>query len=104
VLAGYRLSPKVKNPVYIEDAAAATAWAFNNIARHKGNPKKIYVSGHSAGGYLAAMLGVDGRWLAKHKISSSQIAGAMPIAGQMMTHSTIRAERGLKATTPFIDD
>jgi acetyl esterase/lipase len=46
----YRLSPKVKAPSYIEDAAAGTAWVFNNIATYDGNIKQIFLSGHSAGG------------------------------------------------------
>jgi len=49
---GYRLSPKVKAVECIKDAAAATAWAFNNIEYYKGNKSLIFVSGMSAGGYL----------------------------------------------------
>lgn len=104
VLAGYRLSPKVKSPVYLEDAAAAVAWTRSNIAQHKGDPGKIFVSGHSAGGYLAAMLALDKRWLGKHEIPLNMLAGAIPIAGQMITHSTIRAERGIRAATPLLDE
>lgn len=104
VLVGYRFSPRVKCPVYIEDSAAAVAWTFDNIGKYKGDAKKIFVSGHSAGGYLTAMLGFDDRWLEKHKIPVSKIAGLMPIAGQMVTHTAIREERGIKATTPIIDE
>lgn len=53
---GYRLSPKVKAPVYIEDAAAAVAWVFRNIEKYGGSNKLIFVSGHSAGGYLGMMI------------------------------------------------
>ncbi len=56
---GYRLSPKVQHPVYIEDAAAAVAWTFRNIASYGGDPDKIFVTGISAGGYLTAMVGLD---------------------------------------------
>ncbi len=52
VAVNYRLSPKVKSPAYIDDAAAAVAWVFKNISKYGGDPKKIVVSGHSAGGYL----------------------------------------------------
>ena len=55
----YRLAPKVKAPVYIEDAAAATAWVFNNIEKYGGNKNLIFQSGHSAGGYLAMMITLD---------------------------------------------
>jgi acetyl esterase/lipase len=104
VLVSYRLSPKVKCPVYLEDAAAAVAWTVGNIGKHKGDPDKIFISGHSAGGYLTAMLGLDSRWLARHKIPLTKIAGLMPVAGQMITHSTIREERGIRAAAPLIDD
>ena len=49
VAVNYRLHPKVKAPAYIEDAAAAVAWTFKNIETYGGSPKRIYVSGHSAG-------------------------------------------------------
>lgn len=104
VLVGYRFSPKVKCPVYLEDAAAAVAWTIGNIGTYTGDPNKVFISGHSAGGYLTAMLGLDSRWLDKHKIPLGKIAGLMPIAGQMITHSTIREERGIPAATPLIDD
>lgn len=104
VLAGYRFSPRVKKPAYLEDAAAATAWTFNHVARHHGDPGKIFISGHSAGGYLTAMLGLDPRWLGKHDIAITKIAGLMPVAGQMITHSTIREERGIAAGKPLIDE
>jgi acetyl esterase/lipase len=52
---GYRLSPKVKAPAYIEGAAAAVAWVFNHIESYGGSRQLIFVSGHSAGGYLGMM-------------------------------------------------
>src|SRR5947209_7122328 len=63
VAANYRLSPHAKAPEYIEDAAAAVAWTFENIEKHGGSRKQIFVSGHSAGGYLTSMVGLDKRWL-----------------------------------------
>lgn len=59
VAVNYRLHPKVKAPVYIEDAAAALAWTFRNIAKHGGDPDKIIVSGSPAGGYLTLMVGLE---------------------------------------------
>ena len=104
VLVGYRFSPKVKCPVYIEDAAASVAWTIKHIAVHDGDPKKVFVSGHSAGGYLTAIIGMDKRYLAKHDLSTDAIAGCMPVAGQMITHSTIRGERGMDERQPLIDE
>jgi acetyl esterase/lipase len=104
VAANYRLSPNVKSPTYIEDAAAAVAWTFHNIQQYGGSPKRIFVSGHSAGGYLASMIGLDKRWLAAHDIDANDIAGLVPYSGHVITHFTIRAERGILGTQPIIDD
>lgn len=102
--ANYRLSPKHQAPAYLEDAAAAVAWAFANCETYGGSPKLIFVSGHSAGGYLTSMLGLDKRWLAAHQIDADRLAGLAPLSGQAITHSTIRAERKLPAHRPHIDD
>ncbi|WP_228852717.1 alpha/beta hydrolase [Aegicerativicinus sediminis] len=99
----YRLYPKVKAPKYIEDAAAAVAWAFKNIENYGGSVSKIFVSGHSAGGYLASMIGLDKRWLEKHNIDADNIAGLIPFSGHTITHFTVRQERGIKGTQPIID-
>ena len=104
VSANYRLHPKVKSPVYIEDAAAAVAWAVNNIAKYGGSPSRIFVSGHSAGGYLTSMVGLDKRWLAKHDIDADQLAGLIPYSGHTITHFTVRSERGISGKQPIIDD
>lgn len=80
VMANYRLSPAVRYPVHLEDAAAAVAWVFDNIAGYGGNPEQIYISGHSAGGYLAAMLALDGRYLGHHGIRPSSVRGTIPIS------------------------
>lgn len=100
----YRLSPKAKSPAYIEDAAAAVAWTFRNIASYGGDPGLIFLSGHSAGGYLISMVGLDKRWLSVYGIDANQIAGLIPFSGQMITHFTIRKERGIADTTPLVDD
>lgn len=104
VAAGYRLSPAVKAPAYLEDAAAAVAWTFAHIGRYGGATNRIVLSGHSAGGYLAAMLGLDRRWLAARGLDANVLAGVAPFSGQCITHFTVRAERGVPETQPVIDD
>jgi acetyl esterase/lipase len=104
VAANYRLSPRAKAPEYVEDAASAVAWTFVNIEKYGGSRKRIFVSGHSAGGYLTSMIGLDKRWLKAHKIDADEIAGLVPFSGQAVTHSTIRRERGIDARRPVIDD
>lgn len=104
VAVNYRLHPQVRSPVYVEDAAASVAWVFQNIRRFGGDPDKIFVSGHSAGGYLTSMVGLDKRWLAKHDVDADRIAGLIPYSGHTITHFTIRAERGIDGSQPIIDD
>jgi acetyl esterase/lipase len=104
VAVDYRLSPKAKAPAYIEDAAAAVAWTFMNIARYGGDTNRIFLSGHSAGGYLASLVTLDRRWLAVHGMDPDRLAGLVPFSGQSITHFAIREERGLARTRPLIDD
>ncbi len=103
VAVNYRLSPKVKSPAYIDDAAAAVAWVFKNIAHYGGDPKKIVVSGHSAGGYLTCMIGLDKHYLAAYGIDANAIEKLIPFSGQMITHFEIRKEKNIPNTQPVID-
>lgn len=100
----YRLSPKVTAPKYIEDAAAAVAWTFQHISEYGGNPNLIFISGHSAGGYLGLMITLDKKYLKKHDIDANKIAALIPFSGQAITHFTIRKERGIPDTQPTIDE
>lgn len=100
----YRLSPKVKAPKYIEDAAAATAWVFENIKNYGGSNEKIFISGHSAGGYLAIMIGLDKSYLNKYHIDANKFAGIIPFSGQMISHFTTRKEKGIDELDARIDE
>jgi acetyl esterase/lipase len=99
----YRFSPKVTAPAYIEDAAAAVAWVFQHIGRYGGNTNLIFLSGHSAGGYLDLMVTLDKKYLKKYNIDANSIAGIIPFSSQVITHYTVRKEQGLKDTQPRID-
>lgn len=104
VAVNYRLSPAAENPAYTIDVAEATAWVFKNIEKYGGDPEKIFVSGHSAGGYLALMVGFDKKYLAAYDIDANKIKGVIPVSGQTNTHYTIRKERGLPSDIPLIDE
>ncbi|GGY61568.1 lipase [Cellvibrio zantedeschiae] len=100
----YRLSPQVKFPAYIEDAAQATAWAFRNAAKLGADPKRIYVGGHSAGAYLATMQAMDERYLRAQGVELTSLAGFISLSGQMTTHFNVRKERGLSDLPLVVDD
>ena len=100
----YRLSPKVKSPAFIEDAAAAVAWVFQHIASYGGSDKLIFISGHSAGGYLGMMITLDKKYLNRYNIDANRIAALISFSGQAITHFAIRQEKGMKETQPLIDE
>ena len=100
----YRLSPKATYPAYIQDGAAAFAWTRSHISEYGGDPARLYIGGHSAGAYLALMIGLDPRYLIAVGLTSSAIAGIIPISAQTMTHYTVRAERGIGMYTIIADE
>ena len=81
VVADYRLSPEVRYPVFLQDSALATRWAFDNAQKYGANPTRIFVMGHSAGAYNAAMLALDKRWLSGVDSSPDKLAGWIGLAG-----------------------
>lgn len=100
----YRLSPQVNYPAYLEDAAAAVAFVLKNASQHRGRNDQVFVSGHSAGGYLTAMVAMDPSLLEAHGATRNSLAGIIPVSGQMITHSTVRNERGIPRSQPIIDE
>ena len=99
----YRLSPGGKFPIYIEDSAASVAWMIREAARYGGNPKSVFVGGHSAGAYLTLMVGLDEKYLAKHGVKLTDLAGTIPVSPQIDSHWTVRAERGIGRDQRVID-
>lgn len=104
VSVNYRLSPNVEYPAYLDDVARAVAYVHEHIAEYGGDPKRIFLSGHSAGAYLAAMVATDPRLLAKVGMKPTDLAGCIPVSGHMFTHFTVRKERGVPRTRPMIDE
>lgn len=99
----YRLSPKANVQQCIEDAAAAVSWVFENITAFGGDSSLIFVSGHSAGGYLTAMIGLDKSSLGKYGKHADDIAGLIPFSAQTITHFTRRKELGIPEKQPVVD-
>src|SRR5216684_3338986 len=52
----YRLSPAVSHPAHVQDAAAAFRWVKRHAAEYGGSAGNVFVIGHSAGAYLAALV------------------------------------------------
>ena len=104
VAPNYGLSPKAKFPAYIQDAAASFAWVKAHIAEYGGDVKRLFIGGHSAGGYLTLMLGMDVHYLREFGIEPKDVAGLIPVSGQTMTHYTVRQERGIGKYTITADE
>jgi acetyl esterase/lipase len=81
VVADYRLYPEVSYPDFLRDAAQAVAWTAREVARYGGDPKRLYVMGHSAGAYNAAMVALDPRWLAEFGMRPADLRGWIGLAG-----------------------
>lgn len=78
-VADYRLYPQVKYPAFIEDGARALRFVRERIADHGGDPARLFLSGHSAGAYIAAMLACDPSHLGEMRCE--WIRGVIGIAG-----------------------
>lgn len=100
---GYRLSPEVPVDTIIDDAACAVAWVFANIGKYGGDPDRIYITGHSAGGYLVNMIGLDKSRLARYGYDADRLRGIIPFSGQAITHFEERRSRGIPDKQPVVD-
>ena len=97
IAVNYRLLPKSTIDQTIDDAA------FEHAAEYNGSASKIFVTGHSAGGYLTSMVGLDKSWLAQYGVDADSIAGLIPFSGQAITHYNVRRTQGIGPLQPTID-
>lgn len=104
VIPDYRLYPEVRYPDFIEDCARAVAWVARNAARFGGDSRRIYLAGHSAGAYNAAMLAFAPDYLARQGVDANAIRGFIGLAGPYdfipLTGMTTRAVFGYPETAP----
>ncbi len=81
ILPGYRLVPEGRYPAMLEDGAEALAWTRDHAAEHGGDPTRVAVMGHSAGAYIAAMLGLERQWLGRAGVPDGFITGVVGLSG-----------------------
>ena len=81
VVPDYRVYPAVQYPGFLEDGARAVAWTQREIARFGGDPKRVFLMGHSAGAHIAAMLAYDEEFLAREGLKRSDLRGVIGLAG-----------------------
>jgi len=78
---GYRMAPMHIFPAGLEDCAQGVAWIFNNIADYGGNPHRIFLGGHSAGGHYASLLAIKKDWQSDLNVPIDVIRGCIPVSG-----------------------
>jgi acetyl esterase/lipase len=71
----------VQYPQFLQDCAAAVAWTLHTAEQYGGDTQRVYLMGHSAGAYNAAMLALDPRWLAEQGLAPAQLKGWIGLAG-----------------------
>jgi acetyl esterase/lipase len=86
VCINYRLSPAVKHPAHVKDAARAFAWVRAHIGDYGGDRDRIVLCGHSAGAHLVALLATDDRYLKDPDLKLTAedreaIKGVMAVSG-----------------------
>lgn len=82
VIADYRVYPEVRYPTFLRDNALAVAFANRHAADWGGDPGRLFLIGHSAGAYNAAMLALDRRWLGEVGLDPRRdVAGVVGLAG-----------------------
>ncbi|MFM9080838.1 MAG: alpha/beta hydrolase, partial [Opitutaceae bacterium] len=77
----YRLLPQVDMTTLTRDVARALGWVHRNIANHGGDPRRIFVMGHSSGAQLAALLCTDDRLARAEGVPFSSLKGCVPVDG-----------------------
>jgi acetyl esterase/lipase len=81
VSTNYRLLPAVDMATIVRDVAKSVRWVHDHIAEYGGDPKRIFVMGHSAGAQLAALICTDDRYLKAEGLSLAVTRGCVPVDG-----------------------
>ena len=101
----YRLAPAHPWPAQAEDVAAALAWVRSNIGTRGGDPRNLFLVGHSSGATMVALLGADQRYLTRHGVNAGELRGIIPMGSimwddeleQALTrHGRIRVEQAFQ--------
>jgi acetyl esterase/lipase len=81
-IADYRKAPEHRYPDFVDDAAQAIASAYGELRQNAcGDPTRLFVMGHSAGAHIAMLASLDPKWLTRHGLDASVIAGIIGLAG-----------------------
>lgn len=93
VLLNYRLAPHVCHPAPTQDLARAFAWTWKHIGLYGGDPNRLYLCGHSAGGHSVSLLGTDETFLAAEGLGFEHVRGVIAVSGVYKIHWNITLAR-----------
>lgn len=79
-LLSHRLAPNDKFPAQIEDVAAGFARVRKHIQDKGGDPRRVFLMGHSSGAHLSLLLAADSKYLAVHGLAPADIAGVIGLS------------------------
>jgi len=80
VVPNYRLAPRCPFPCFIQDAALAVKWVRDHAGAYGGDVRRLYLSGHSAGGHIALLLGLQPGYLSGVGLARADLAGIVALA------------------------
>ena len=81
VVPDYRKVPKVRFPAFLQDGAQAVRWVRDHVREVGGDPARVALAGHSAGGYTVAMLALDRRWLLAEGVDPAIVRAGIGMCG-----------------------
>ena len=89
-IVGYRQYPQVQTgDESLDDIASAIRYVKGMATTWGGDPERLIVIGHSAGGHLVSLLGLDPRVLLRNGVESSAVAGFVSVDGVFDLHAAL---------------
>ena len=78
---GYRLAPTHVFPAGLDDSMNGLRWVYNNIHKLSGDPARLFISGHSAGGHQTSLMAVRKDWQKDYGLPVDVVRGCLPVSG-----------------------
>ena len=78
---GYRLAPAHVFPAGLDDCMNGLKWVYENIGKLNGDPSRLFISGHSAGGHQTSLMAVRRDWQEGYGLPADVVRGCLPVSG-----------------------
>ncbi|MFW6261845.1 MAG: alpha/beta hydrolase [Spirochaetota bacterium] len=102
VIPDYTLYPEATYEQMARETAAAVAWTLENAGAYGGDPGRVVLSGHSAGGHLSGLVALDPRWLAEYGRSPDELCGWIGLSGVYDVDAQMAFERERDGEAPVM--